>query len=702
MNADTSVRLDDLSDSVRNIFRLLDRTRSDLPEPKVGDTVSLALVSSSRTVVDNLQNCLGAAERVISDASTLAEKQSVRESAPAAPDYFSPAQRRRVQDWINAPTADAISESSSIASVKPASVDVRSTVSTHATSPIVDRFKPELSVHSEEKESEEDDVLSESSDIDSDFKTNLYFAGLQYFEQQDYTRAEKFFTKAVEASDKSKPADAHMLHVKFYLAQTLCKQRRWDEALTLLTALQLTPPTEDSLNWMEASILHELALVYLGKGATLKAKSHAKSASSKRRKIHGKKDSRFWESIGLLADICQKEGDPEAAEAYRRAFIPKASMNQYTFKHTVPEHNVDHKEVVVEPVPEINDIDDLEEEEETLSPLVSLSRSPSSSQPSTSISRSTSMVSRATTAPLTPLTQFSDFAPPRPAYRTNSDSYVPPLANTFELDSYDPVVDNADPGNAYRDSRNPYIKEFLEVFRKVGQYQMLGWKEKAAKIAIAYYKSFSDNGRYKLVSRYMDDIAWRCLERNITEGLSSLSSTGHGFSAVHFFALLGVPSIVCFLLDRKVDVSAKATQIFGYTQASGERKRGKLSGLARSLSRSSINSIGVLAAADWTPLHFAAAYSGDPDTIQLLIDRGGQLEEKAGKGYTPLLLATRKAALDMERFLDHSMDMAAIEILVAGGSKVDAVDDDGLGIDAHAHCMKTGELANFLFGLSVT
>ncbi|KAF3908836.1 hypothetical protein AA313_de0206793 [Arthrobotrys entomopaga] len=760
MNADTSVRLDDLSDDVRNIYRLLDRTRNDLPEPQAGDKAALALVSSSRTVVDDLKTCLGAAELLISDASTLAEKQSVRESAIAS-EFFSAAQRRRVQDWINAPTADVISEVSSEMSNKAASVDTRrSIVGLRATSPVIDRFKPELAAHNEENATEpdgdeggieEDEVLSECSDIDSDFKNHLYTAGLQYFEQKDYDRAERFFTKAVQAhgdSNSKNPTDSNILQVKFYLAQTLCKQRRWDDALALLLTLQSVTPTNPyrALKTMEAGILHELAVVYLGKGLASKAKEHAKNAASRRRKLHGKKDPRFYESIGLLADICHEQDEPEDAEAYL-AFIPQNRKHRYTGFHTaVPSQNVDEKEVVVVvPATPTGAADDSEEEEEEepLGPLVTpgmLSRSASSSQPSTSISRSTSFASRVVSSPMT---QYSDLNPFRmnslsrkPTTTTTTtttqeetlvDSYIPPPVNTFELDSFDPLTKTTSPpqippipdpssnnnnvnNNSSSGDNNPQLKEFLEVFRKVGQYQMLGWKDKAAKIAISYYKTFSESGKYKLVSRYMDDISWRCLERNILEGLSSLSSTGHGFSALHFFSLLGVASIVTLLLERKADIAAKAGGIFGYTQANGERKRGgKFSGLARSLSRSSIGSIGgggggvTIGGGEmqWTALHFAAGYSGDPETIKLLVERGGGgVEDKAGKGYTPLLLATRKAALDMERYLDHSMDLAAIEVLVECGADVAALDDDGLGIVAHAHCMKSGDLASYLFSLA--
>ncbi|KAK6542069.1 hypothetical protein TWF694_007838 [Orbilia ellipsospora] len=705
MNADTSVRLDDLSDDVRNIYRLLDRTRNDLPEPRAGDKVALALVSSSRTVVDDLKTCLGAAELLISDASTLAEKQSVRESAIAASEFFSAAQRRRVQDWINAPTADTISEVSSEGN-KAASVDTRSIVGVRATSPVVDRFKPELTAHSEESatEADQDETLSECSDIDSDFKNHLYTAGLQYFKKKDYVRAERFFTKAVQAhgdADSKKSPDGNINQVKFYLAQTLCKQRRWDDALALLITLQSVTPTNPSLKSMEASILHELAVVYFGKGLASKAKEHAKNAASRRRKLHGKKDPRFYESIGLLADICQSQDEPEDAEAYR-AFIPQNRKHRYTELHTaVPSQNVDEKEVVVVP-PTPTKADD--SEEEPVGPLVApLSRSASCSQPSTSVSRSTSFASRVVSSPLT---QYSDFS----AFRKNSDAYIPPRVNTFELDSFDPLTKTTSPpdtnpatdpnNNNSSGGQTQELKEFLEVFRQVGQYQMLGWKDKAVKIAIDYYKTFSESGKYKLVSRYMDNISWRCLERNILEGLSSLASTGHGFSALHFFSLLGVSNIVALLLERKADIAAKAGSIFGYTQANGERKRGgKFSGLARSLSRSSIGAINIGGETQWTALHFAAAYSGDPETIKLLVERGSGVEDKAGKGYTPLLLATRKAALDMERYLDHSMDLAAIEVLVDCGADVAALDDDGLGITAHAHCMKSGELATYLFSL---
>ncbi|KAK6529324.1 hypothetical protein TWF281_008501 [Arthrobotrys megalospora] len=705
MNADTSVRLDELSDDVRNIFRLLDRTKSDLPTPKAGDNITFALVSSSQTVVEDLQTCLGAAELLISDASTLAEKQSVRESA-IAPNYFTTAQRRRVQEWINTPTADVLSESSSEATTRTAAFDNRSAVSTHATSPLVDRFKPGLPVHSEESSLQDEDSCSESSDIDSGFKTNLFQAGLQYFEQKDYARAERFFTKAVQAGEgeKSNPSDSDMMKVKFYLAQAFSKQRRWDDALALLIALQTVKPIDDSLKWMESSILHELALVYLGKGLTEDARACAKSASEKRKKMHGKKDSRFRASVGLLADICQSQDDPEAAEAYRR-FIPKETWNLYTCIHTtVPGQNVDEKEVIAIRTTLVDNemYDDFDE----FGPLSSISRSNSSQlSHSNAISRSTSFASKSAT---TPLTQYSfDYAFPRPLHRSNTDSYVPPRIDAFELDSTN-VVQTQEPANpaiglrSDVEAQKPYLKDFLKAFREVGQNQMLGLKDKAAKLAMAYYRSFdAESLKFKHITRYMNDAAWRALEKNIMEGLSSLSSTGHGFSAIHFFAMLGIPSIVELLLDRKADVSAKSAQILAYTQPPVESRRGKFGGLARSLSRGSMSSIAVPPVeCNWTPLHFACAYSGDPETIKMLIDRGAQLEEKVGKGYTPLLVATRKAALDMERFLNHATDLPAIKVLVDCGAKVDAVDGDGLGIHAHAHCMVTEDLAAYLLSLS--
>ncbi|KAK6511806.1 hypothetical protein TWF481_000712 [Arthrobotrys musiformis] len=723
-NTDTSVRLDELSDDVQNIFRLLDRTKNDLPTPKPGDKVTSALVSSSQAVVEDLQSCLGAAEVLISDASTLAEKQSVRESTVAAPPYFTTAKRRRVQEWINAPTVTDSGESSSEATTRTAPSDDKTTISTMITSPFptpvrpppqppVGRFNPELAAHNEEEESsleDSDDSGSESSDIDSGFKTNLFQAGLQYFEQQDYARAERFFTKAVQAGEgeNSKPSDGNMIKTKFYLAQTFCKQQRWDDALALLVSLQNLTPTEDSLKWIESSILHELAIVYLGKGFTDKARVCAKSASQKRKKMHGKKDARFRSSVGLLADICQSQGDPEAAEGYRR-FIPQECWNLYTFIHrNVPDRNVDEKEVIAIRVPLMDT--EMDDHFQELGPLNSVSRSNSSQLSQyNAVSRSTSFASRPAT---TPLTQYSlDTFSPKPFPSAGPDSYIPPRINAFELDStaisHGPVVAPAEPPTGLKsdaEGQKPaYLKDFLKTFREVGQNQMLGSKEKAAKLAMAYYRSFdTENLQYKHITRYMNDAAWRALEKNVMEGLSSLSSTGHGFSAIHFFAMLGISSIVGLLLDRKADISAKAAQVHGYTQPPAESRRGRLGGLARSFSRGSLSASVPMVPVEctWSPLHFACAYSGDIETVQLLINRGAQLEEKVGKGYTPLLVATRKAALDTDKFLNHSTDLSVVKTLVDAGAKVDVLDGDGLGIHAHAHFMVTEDLAAYLLSLS--
>ncbi|KAF3215099.1 hypothetical protein TWF191_009392 [Orbilia oligospora] len=635
MNADTSVRLDELSDDVRNIFRLLDRTKNDLPIPKPGDNITFALVSSSQTVVEDLQSCLGAAEVLISDASTLAEKQSVRESTIAAPNYFTTAQRRRVQEWINAPTftptiAPTIDsrETSSEATTRTIPSVNKSTVSVITTIPPVESSRPELAARNEGKNNlkdEDSDSDSDSSDIDGGFQDNLFQAGLQYFEQQDYASAERFFTKAVQAGEgeKSKPSDGSKIKIKFYLAQTLCKQQRWDDSLALLVSLQTLIPTTDSLE-------------------------------------------------------------------------------------NVPDRNIDEKEVIAVRIPLMDtEMDDFFGEP---GPLNSISRSNSSQlSHSNAVSRSTSFASQSA---ITPLTQYSfhSFAPkalPVPAPRTTIDSYVPPRIDAFELDSNTVfqgqlAPDKTSPAST-TEGQSSYLKVFLKTYREVGQNQMLGSKEKAAKIAMAYYRSFeTESLRFKLIIRYMNDAAWKALEKNILEGLSSLSSTGHGFSAIHFFAMLGIPTIVGLLLDRKADVCAKAGQVNGYAQPPAESRRGKLGGLARTFSRGSMSANVSIppVVCNWSPLHFACAYSGDLETVRLLIDRGAQLEEKVGKGYTPLLVATRKAALDTERFLNHATDLPVVKILVDSGAKLDVLDEDGLGIHAHAHFMGTEDLAAYLLSLS--
>ncbi|EWC44340.1 hypothetical protein DRE_01166 [Drechslerella stenobrocha 248] len=717
VNADTAVRLDELSDDVRNIAQLLKRTKSDLPEPPSGDAVTFGILSSSRTVVDELTNCIDAAGKLISDASTLADKQSVRsvhESVGAPSDIFTPTQRQRVQEWIDWPITDIVSESSS-SNMTPTSssfVGASSIPSTHATSPMQDQLPISsmgmmmLPVPAEEVE----DALSESSDIDSGFKANLYEAGVQFFDQHEYSEAERFLTKAMQASSTdTAPGDRRMLDIKFHLALTLSRQRRWEDSRALLLALHVLVPTKvPSLKWMEASILHELAIVNLGRGCPAKARMYAESASRSRKKTFGQTDPRFYSSIGLLADICDSQGEPVEAEGYRR-FIPPDQSYLYTRIHQRPVGDaIDEKEAVI-----------LDEHVET-KPNPSVDYHPAASSgppPAAQIPRSFSMGTGTTASNQLngiPLTHSSEpsFDPVQPPQRVYSDSYIPPRVDAVELPSWnqhsEPPVTLANKQLEGHSSSSPVLKEFIEAFRLVGQYQILGWKDKAVRTALAYYRGFAEHGLNKIVSRYINDAAWRSLERNIHEGLTSLSSTGHGFAAIHFFALLGIPCIVTLLLDRKADVDAKSTGVFGYTQANGERRRSsklsssKLGDLARSLSRTSITSVGGPAAADWTPLHFATAYAGDPDTIEVLVRNGANVEERAGKGWTPLLLATRKAALDMERYLDHSRDFDSVRLLVEEGARVDAVDNDGLGVHAHAHCMKTGELADYLLGLTVT
>uniref|UniRef100_A0A0G4FMY1 Uncharacterized protein n=1 Tax=Chromera velia CCMP2878 TaxID=1169474 RepID=A0A0G4FMY1_9ALVE len=43
----------------------------------------------------------------------------------------------------------------------------------------------------------------------------------------------------------------------------------------------------------------------------------------------------------------------------------------------------------------------------------------------------------------------------------------------------------------------------------------------------------------------------------------------------------------------------------------------------------------------WTPLHMACRYSGDPEIVQALLDRGSDMEARNGGDWTPLLIAAR-------------------------------------------------------------
>ena len=100
-------------------------------------------------------------------------------------------------------------------------------------------------------------------------------------------------------------------------------------------------------------------------------------------------------------------------------------------------------------------------------------------------------------------------------------------------------------------------------------------------------------------------------------GAAVQAATGEGVSALHFAAQYGRPEVVHALLSRGADPDA-ATRM-------GE-----------------------------TPLHYAALAGAGTDCMAALLDAGADIDEETDEGVTALMVAARRARLDMvEWLLDH-------------------------------------------------
>ena len=298
--------------------------------------------SEERSLCDTAQ-LKRSAKRIISSASTvysasIAGSEFEFRNGSEYGEPLSSANMNRIQHWI--PTAIVEEE-----------------VLPRPLTPSITQSQTELSVFSDTRLSIPTDVTTPSiytdesviawSDSESEFEFEIIEKLLSKAEnkyiQEDFAEAEISFRKALKRVDRLPMAKRSLPKFKnsqMKLAITCYKQDKIHESQALFTSLTMdqAATNNDAIRILQASQF--LAQIYLTEKKFSEAESYSRKAMLGRRRIHGKDDCSYSESIALLSIIYRVRGDTEEAAIYedmvpkehegllrslRERFLPKSS-----------------------------------------------------------------------------------------------------------------------------------------------------------------------------------------------------------------------------------------------------------------------------------------------------------------------------------------------------------------------------------------
>ena len=145
------------------------------------------------------------------------------------------------------------------------------------------------------------------------------------YAQEDFAAAEISFRKALKRVDRLPTAKRNLPKFKnsqMKLAVSCYKQDKTQESQALFTDLTMDQAgtNNDAIRILQASQF--LAQIFLTEKKFNEAESYSRKAMLGRRRIHGKDDCSYSESIALLSIIYKAKGDTEEAAIYED-MVPK-------------------------------------------------------------------------------------------------------------------------------------------------------------------------------------------------------------------------------------------------------------------------------------------------------------------------------------------------------------------------------------------
>lgn len=184
------------------------------------------------------------------------------------------------------------------------------------------------------------EYISESDDeIDQDLTKRLEELAIESRLNGNNPRAESFYRRAIERGEAGKKPKEEIRAMRVHLANVCMLQEKWAEAEAIISPMAF----ERQVHSIEVyHAMHALALVHLHDFELLIAHRCCKRALWGKRKVVGKTDPSYFDTLGLLASICDKKDDVAEAEAHR-SFIPTsvcvvddADALGYLRRHSTP------------------------------------------------------------------------------------------------------------------------------------------------------------------------------------------------------------------------------------------------------------------------------------------------------------------------------------------------------------------------------
>jgi ankyrin repeat protein/tetratricopeptide (TPR) repeat protein len=164
--------------------------------------------------------------------------------------------------------------------------------------------------------------ITNPDSLNSDWTTEVIRSsvrlGRRLFEQEEYTEAEKYLRKALERGEAEHDTESGWrVDTLDMLVITCYKQEKWDEAEKYLLELIVG---KDETDCRALGAMHTLAEVYMAKNNLEKAYQYCDRAVKGRRTALGRGNLLVHQSVSLLADILEAQGDPVEAAVYRGLF----------------------------------------------------------------------------------------------------------------------------------------------------------------------------------------------------------------------------------------------------------------------------------------------------------------------------------------------------------------------------------------------
>jgi ankyrin repeat protein len=259
------------------------------------------ILELNHTVMANLETCVISAGKIVSTASTLLTTSSRGGGSICGSDFgdvLTHDRRRYVESWIPGRDTELYSSGSN-------------TLAQSDEQAMADALGLD-----------EDDS---DSDVESDVIKSLQRTGRQRFEAAEYSEAEGFLQKSIHLLETKKGLNFEGRDEMFeMLVTSFLNQRKWSEAETaLLHFIKGRPEREAKM----LSSLHILAEVYLEKWELDSAEQYCQRAVKGRKKVLGRGNPLFLESVDLLIEIYERKGDVVAARGYTATFLPDGIRN---------------------------------------------------------------------------------------------------------------------------------------------------------------------------------------------------------------------------------------------------------------------------------------------------------------------------------------------------------------------------------------